>query len=199
MRELLRRALEATAGLWPKLILIFAWIGQAAAILDNPTKQGGAFIQAQYQALMEQLATHLSTAAGQSIRSLGEHFLKITRSYWPGLFHCYEVAGLPRTDNDLEHLFGTLRHQERRISGRKSAPPTLIIRGSVRVLAAVLSRLQPVDPIQLGRVDRVAWQETRQQLQRLRHARVLQRRFRRHPALFLAELEERLVKLSLPP
>jgi hypothetical protein len=69
MRELLRRALEATAGLWPKLLLIFAWIGQAAAILDNPTKQGGAFIQAQYQALMEQLATHLSTAAGQSIRS----------------------------------------------------------------------------------------------------------------------------------
>ncbi|BAY19786.1 transposase [Anabaenopsis circularis NIES-21] len=27
------------------------------------------------------------------------HFLKITRSYWSGLFHCYEVEGLPRTNN----------------------------------------------------------------------------------------------------
>jgi len=148
---------------------------------------------------MEQLAAHLSTPAGQTIRALAEHFLKITRSYWPGLFHCYDVAGLPRTDNDLEHLFGTLRHQERRITGRKTATPSLITRGSVRVLAAVLTRLQPVDPIQLGRVDRVAWQETRRQLQRLRQARVLQRRFRRDPTLFLAELEKKLVKLSLPP
>jgi hypothetical protein len=32
------------------------------------------------------------------------HFLKVTRSYWSGLFHCYEVEGLPRTNNDLEHV-----------------------------------------------------------------------------------------------
>jgi len=23
-----------------------------------------------------------------------EHFLKVTRSYWPGLFHCYDIQGL---------------------------------------------------------------------------------------------------------
>jgi len=199
MRDLLHRALEATAGLWPSLSLIFDWIKRAATIVDNPAQQRGTLVRAQYQALMEQLAAHLSTPAGQSIRTLAEHFLKITRSYCSGLFHCYDVEGLPRTDNDLEHLFGTLRHQERRITGRKIATPSLITRGSVRVLASVITRLQPVDPIQLGRVDRVAWRQTRRQLQKLRQTRVLQRRFRRHPALFLAELEDQLVKLSLPP
>ncbi len=116
-----------------------------------------------------------------------------------GLFHGYDVAGLPRTNNDLEHLFGRLRHQERRITGRKVATPGLIIRGPVRVLSAVLSWLQPVSPAQLGQVDPAVWREERRQLGKLRQARVLQRRFRQHPQRYLATLEERLVKLSLPP
>jgi hypothetical protein len=35
--------------------------------------------------------------------------------------------------------------------------------------------------------------------QQVRQARVFQRRFRRHPNPYLAALEDRLVKLSLPP
>ncbi len=31
-------------------------------------------------------------------------------SYWAGLFHCYAVPDLPRTNNDLEHYFGTARY-----------------------------------------------------------------------------------------
>ena len=33
------------------------------------------------------------------------HFMTVSQSYWPGLFHCYTVADLPRTNNALEHLF----------------------------------------------------------------------------------------------
>jgi hypothetical protein len=156
-------------------------------------------VRAQYQALLAALATQLGTPPGEAIRGWGTHFLKITQSYWAGLFHAYDVAGLPRTDNDLEHLFGTARHHERRITGRKVAPPSLIVRGSVRLLAAVISWVQPVTPQQLALVDPVAWREERRHLDKLRQARVLQRRFRRHPAPYLAALEERLVKLSLPP
>jgi hypothetical protein len=199
MHAILDKALAATAELWPRLVAIFAWIGQAAAMVDNPLQQSGAIVRAQYQALLERLSAHLSTPAGESIRAWASHFLKITSNYWPGLFHCYDVAGLPRTDNDLEHLFGRLRHQERRITGRKVATPALIVRGSARVLSAVLSWLQPMSPAQLGQVDPALWREERRQLGKLRQARVLQRRFRRHPEPYLAALEERLVKLSLPP
>ena len=45
------------------------------------------------------------------------HFVRVTRSYRPGLFGCYQVADLPRTNNDLEHLFGSHRYHERRASG----------------------------------------------------------------------------------
>jgi hypothetical protein len=31
-----------------------------------------------------------------------DHFLRVSRSYWPGLFHCYDVEDLPRTNNDLD-------------------------------------------------------------------------------------------------
>jgi hypothetical protein len=63
----------------------------------------------------------------------------------------------------------------------------------------VISWVQPVTPQQLALIDPVAWREERQQLDKLRQARVFQRRFRRHHEPFLAALEEQLVKLSLPP
>jgi hypothetical protein len=55
-----------------------------------------------------------------------EHFLKVARSYRPGLFRCYAVAGLPRTNNDLEQMFGSQRYHERRATGRKTASPDRI-------------------------------------------------------------------------
>ncbi len=60
------------------------------------------------------------------------HFLKVTNSYWSGLFHCYSVPGNPRTNNDLEHTFGIVRHHHRRCTGRKAAPTSLVLRGSVQ-------------------------------------------------------------------
>jgi hypothetical protein len=199
MHVILDKALTATAERWPSLILFFAWVGQATALLNNPCQQPAALVRAQYQALLASFSAALLTPAGETLREWGYHFLKITQSYWTGLFQCYDVAGLPRTDNDLEHLFGKLRHQERRTTGRKVATPSLIIRGSVRVLSAVVSWLRPLTPLQLGQVDPVRWQEERRRLGKLRQARVLQQRFRQHPEPYLAALEARLVKLSLLP
>jgi hypothetical protein len=65
--------------------------------------------------------------------------LKVTKSYWKGLFRCYRFAKgtLPGTNNDLEHLFGSARYHERRASGRRNASPAMVLRGSVRVVAAI--------------------------------------------------------------
>jgi hypothetical protein len=42
-------------------------------------------------------------------------FLKVTKSYWKGLFRCYRFSEgtLPRTNNDLERCFGSVRYGER--------------------------------------------------------------------------------------
>ena len=185
--------------MWPPLEQMFEAIHEAAEVLENRAQRSGAEVKALYQSWIQRFAETLERPAGEAIRQWGEHFVKITHSYWDGLFHTYDVADLPRTNNDLEHLFGSLRHQERRITGRKVVSPNLVVRGAVRVLAAVLTWANPPTPSQLGEVDPVAWREERRRLSKLRQARVMQRRFRQRPDDYLAALEERLVKLSLPP
>lgn len=178
---------------------MFHWVHEAVELLDNPQQRPGAEVKTAYQGWLQRFAEALETPAGEAIRPWGVRLMKITQSYLPGLFHNYDVAGLPRTNNDLEHLFGQLRHQERRISGHKVASPSLIVRGAVRVLAAVLTWANPPTPSQLGEVDPLKWREERRRLGKLRQARLRQRRFRQHPDTYLAALEGQLLKLDLPP
>ena len=70
-----------------------------------------------------------------------KQFVKVTRSYWPGLFACYESSDLPRTNNDLEHTFGSHRYHERRASGRRRGSPGLVVMGSARVISGLATRL----------------------------------------------------------
>ena len=127
-----------------------------------------------------------------------DQFLKVTASYWPGLFHTYGVPGLPRTNNELEQYFGAARYHERRASGRKGASPGLVVRGAVRVLAAVASRDQPFADTDLRPTDLTRWRVLRRQLETRQAARCAQRRFRRDPDGYLAALEEALLRVSLP-
>ncbi len=126
------------------------------------------------------------------------HFLTVTDSYWAGLFHCYEVPNLPRTNNDLEHYFGTARYHERRATGRKQASSTFVIRGAVRVVAAVATQSHPFSAADLRPHDLHAWAEVRQSVQYRHTIHRAQRRFQRDPAAYLTTLEDLLLK-SLPP
>ena len=47
------------------------------------------------------------------------HLNKVSDSYWPGLFHSYEVEGLARTNNDLESHFRDIQHRLLRTTGNK--------------------------------------------------------------------------------
>jgi hypothetical protein len=126
------------------------------------------------------------------------HFRKVTRSYWAGLFHCYEQAQLPRTNNDLEQCFGRVRYHERRASGRKGAAPGLVVRGQVRVVAAVVTRTQELEAAELRPRDLGCWWRLRRELEYRHEARRQQRRFRRDPQAYLLRLQEQLLKPSLP-
>jgi hypothetical protein len=129
-----------------------------------------------------------------------EHFLKVTRSFWPGLFHSYDHPDLPRTDNDLEQVFGAYRHHERRVTGRKAASASTVVRGSVRLLAAMATRSHTVQGHDLAPVNLLTWRSLRRQLEQQRHARTLGRRFRRTPGAYLRSLERLLrAKPGLPP
>jgi hypothetical protein len=194
---LLVGGLSATATLWAPVEAADDWVFRAAAILANVAGRTGAAVKASYRGLLGAMTRHAERAAALS-SALG-HFRKVTRSYWPGLFHCDDVADLPRTNNDLEQLFGAHRYHERRSSGRKVASPGLVVRGSVRVPAALATRLRgEIRGEDLAPSDLEAWRELRAGLEQRQGVRAQGRRFRRDPAAYLQELEDTLIKKTLP-
>ncbi len=197
MRAILGKGLEATEAPWPDVRVAFGWVHRAAVILCNKRGLDAAGVRRRYRGLIAAIARH-RRAAGRLAEEFA-HFLKVTRSYWPGLFRCYEVEGLPRTNNDLEQFFGSYRYHERRCSGRKVACPGTVVRGSVRLVAAAATRLRPIAASDLVPSDPKAWRDLRGALQRRGTMRALGRRFRRDPTAYLRSLEESLIKQALPP
>jgi hypothetical protein len=183
--------------MWPDVRTAFGWVHRAAAILRNKKGLDAAGVRRRYRGLIAAMARH-RRAAGRLAEAFA-HFLKVTRSYWPGLFRCYETDGLPRTNNELEQFFGSYRYHERRCSGRKVACPGTVVRGSVRVVAAAATRLSPIDVADLVPRDLSSWRDLRGSLGRRQAVRTLGRRFRRDPVAYLRSLEESLINQALPP
>ncbi len=182
--------------MWPDVRVAFAWVHRVAAILKNAEGQSEREVRLRLRGLLGAMARH-QRKAGRLASAIG-HFLKVTRSYWPGLFACYRIAGLPRTNNDLEHLFGAHRYHERRAMGRKVASPALVLRGSVRVLAATATRLRCPSASELQPRDLAQWRAQREQLEKRQQVRRCGLRFRRDPETYLEQLEARLLQLNLP-
>jgi hypothetical protein len=100
---------------------------------------------------------------------------------------------------DLEQVFGSFRHHTRRTTGRKKAPTSMLIRGSSRLIAAVVTGLKTFTARDLATVDLVSWQDQRSYLEQLRQTPLQQRRFRHDPNNYLLELATKLIQSILPP
>lgn len=188
--------MDATAPLWPELVIAHGWLEEAAQILANPEGADRATVQARYAVLLADIEEEAAPSA--SLQALAAQFAKVTASYGPLVFTCYDVAGLPRTNNDLEQLFGGLRHQLRRATGQKSAPASLVVYGATRLPAAVANRVHLFTAEELASADIQQWRTVRARLDQRHLPRLLGRRFRQDPDTYLQALEERWVKLSLP-
>lgn len=103
--------------MWLPIPVAYEWVRHAAPILDRRVEFEAPTVQLGRSALIEVMSAR-QTDAGSRLGGI-IHFLKVTASYWSGLFSCYRVPGLPRTNNDLEHIFGTLRHHHRRCTPYK--------------------------------------------------------------------------------
>jgi hypothetical protein len=196
LRAILAKGLEATEASWPEIRAAFGWVRRFASVLANVKGLDAAGVRRRYRGLIASLARHRQALGG--LAEEVAHFRKVTRSYWPGLFRCYDVDGLPRTNNELEQFFGSYRYHERRCSGRKVACPGTVVRGSVRLVAATATRLRPVETEDLIPSDLAAWRRLREGLERRQAVRTLGRRFRRDPAAYLKSLEDSLINQALP-
>jgi len=183
------RALAATAVVWPAIRIAFGWVHRAAHLLGQDAGDGEQ-VRRRLGGLLGAMTGHRDQAG--PLASGVDHFVRVSRSYWPGLFACYDTADLPRTNNDLEQAFGSHRYHERRASGRKGASPSLVLRGSVKVLAGLATRAGEVTGEQLSGADRAAWRAKRAELDERRERRTDRRRFRTEPDAYLRGLETQL-------
>jgi hypothetical protein len=201
LRQLLYKGLSETAELWPEVRVGFKWVHGVARLLGREDLSGQQ-VKQRLRILLGQMRACAKKQAKQGHKELAEkllYFVKVSKSHEAGLFHCYDVANLPRTNNDLEHTFNSHRYHERRASGRKVASPGLVVRGSVRLVAALATRLRVVSGPELAPKDLAQWRKQRAGLNKRRHARVLQRRFRQDHGAYLRDLERKYRQLGLPP
>ena len=101
------------------------------------------------------------------------HLDKVSTSYWPGLFHCYDIEGLPRTNNDLESHFRDTQRRLLRTTGQKGQTRRALQRtGSWELLPRPPTEARCLAALREVPVDQLA-----QEQQRLRQH---QERFRLH-------------------
>lgn len=85
-------------------------------------------------------------------RRIANRINQVFRNFWGGLFACYNVEGLPRTNNELERFIRQIKMGQRRVSGRKNVHNFIIRYGAYAALIndtesqdELLARLQQVD------------------------------------------------------
>jgi hypothetical protein len=96
------------------------------------------------------------------LRPKVEHLVIVLRRLGPGLYHCYDVPDLPRTDNALEQFYRRLKSAQRRITGRKRADAFVVRVGGFAVYATAASTVPEAAVLQrLGAVPAADWRQER--------------------------------------
>jgi hypothetical protein len=183
------------------------WLVDIAQRLDGQAPQEGgvpptgAEVRQQVEAVLDELALALEAGRVPAwLQAQTTHLITVLRRLGFGLYHCYDVPGLPRTDNDLEQFYRRLKSSERRTTGRKRADSFVVRVGGFAVFAIAARPLPRADlERQLAGVPAAAWQRERAVLRSNQVRQAKMRRFHLHRAAYLAELEVRWTLLSEPP
>jgi len=166
------------------------WLIDLEHLLDperEPPKTSASVTQAVDRYLANLISCSTIDAEDQQV---AEYINKIFRSFWWGLFTCYDVKGLPRTDNELERFIRQIRMGYRRVSGKKNVHDFVIRYGGY---AALIDPSESLDEL-LARMDEVDQEEFLKELKRLDLTLLEEtqiNRFRHHRKEYLAELEAR--------
>jgi hypothetical protein len=198
LRHVRQRGREATAALGPPVRVAIRGVKRVARLLENNAPLSVRKLRQRLVDLRGPMGAAAAATPAKAVHAPLQHFGKVTKSYRPGWFPCQAVADLPRTNHDLEHLFGRHRYQERRARGRKRASPGLVVMGSVRVVSGLATRLRPEEGFPLPAGYGEPGRQRRAELEQRRAARRQQARFRRDPMAYLQSLEQRTLQLSLP-
>lgn len=133
--------------------LALDWVAGIKQVLAEPTALDG-------NAVARQLAHYLGQLAdipdlSPWLAHFRDDLLAVSERYWSGLFHCYDIEGLPSTNNDHESRYGQLKRQLRRQLGLSQLREPLLRRG-----AWTLFQIEATSPAELKeRLAQVSWDD----------------------------------------
>jgi hypothetical protein len=171
------------------------WLIDLEHLLDPPAKPGQPppTSQSVTQAVdhyLTKLLARVAAVGDEEDQQVATHINKTFRERWWGLFKCYEVEGLPRTNNELERYMRRIKSGHRRVLGRKNVHDFIIRYGRH---AACVDYQESVDEL-LARLQQVSQDDFLRERRALEVALLREQkrhRFRHHQADYLRELENR--------
>ena len=152
---------------------------------------GSQTVQQELESMFAELTQQSKTCplAGR----LERRWRSMSQTWLPGILHCYDIPGLPRSNLDLESTFGTLRRGQRRTSGRKETSPVRIFGPGEIVLLSVKD--QDILPLLQSVPAEVYWSQRRRQEEREEPHRWLTR-LHRDPVRALAQVDQQFYQVA---
>ena len=147
------------------------WLAGISAVLDPQDKplRSGEQVKQDLKTYLDQI--QVESQADPKLQLFFRSIHKTTLSYSPGLFHCYDLPGLPRTNNDRESEFRDLNRRLLSTTGQKGLTKRILQReGAWELIPTPVS----VDEIEFA-LSHVDLEDFLKERQRVRDHR---RRFR---------------------
>jgi hypothetical protein len=206
LRTLVTRAVAAGGRQADDLRRTHTWLLDIARCLEPdaaeaPERRDGATVRREVERLLEALpgrfpAGRMPAWLDKPVASVGT----VLRRLGDGLYHCYVVVGLPRTDNDLEHFYRQLKAGERRATGHRRSDAFVVRVGGFAAYAAAASALsEQALRVQLAAVPAATYQTCRAALYATQERQTKMHRFHLRPTCYLSALEARWNRLAEAP
>lgn len=124
----LQTALQTSQAHYTTLRQAADWLEQIADLLDPDDKPIRSGDQVRQDLLDYIDAICPASQNDPFLLAFFKNIQKTTRHYAPGLFHCYDIPGLPRTNNDRESDFRDLTRRLLRTTGQNGLSKRIIQR-----------------------------------------------------------------------
>jgi hypothetical protein len=202
LRTLIDRIEQACGGRVAAIRAAHGYLLRIAHLLD-PDEQpaSGAEVRECVEAVLEEISTAIEGGTLPLwLHGPMRQLVALLRRLGDYLYHCYDVPGLPRTNNDLEHFYRRLKCTERRITGHKRSDSFVVRAGGFAVYAVLAADIAEADlQNRLAGVAAEAWRQERATLHDIQERQIKMRRFHLRRAAYLADLEARWPHLPQPP
>lgn len=207
LRTLVQRARQRCGERAAQLQRAYGWLCEIgrrldpAVLAEDGEPPTGAQVRERVEGYLQEIAVATVDASfPEWLREPVGHMRTVLLRLREGLYHCYDVPGLPRTDNDLEQFYRRIKAGERRITGHRRSDTFVVRVGGFAVYAIAAVGIPEADlQQQLAAVPPAEWQRERATLRANQERQTKMRRFRLHRDAYLADLETRWSCLARSP